>query len=71
MQRGNGVFLFGFPLFQADLIVTVESMTIGHFRWWDILCTLFHTILDEIGQHDDHFALLLPDHPPEVGYGRV
>lgn len=71
VQRGDSVFLFGFSLFQSDLEVTVESMTIGHFRRWNVLCALFHSVLDQVSQHDDYFALLLPDHPPEVGYGRV
>lgn len=69
VKRRDCIFLFGFPFLQGDLIIAVQPMTVGHLRWRNIFRTFFHSILDEIGQHDNHLALLLPDHSPEVGNG--
>lgn len=71
MERGNGIFLFGFPLLQSNLKIAVQPTTIGDLRGRDILRTLFHPVFDEVGKHDNHFALLFPYHPPKVGDGRV
>lgn len=71
MKRRDSVFLFGFPLLQSNLEVTVKPVTVGHLRRWNVLRTFFHSVLDEISQHDDYLALLLPDHPPKVGNGRL
>lgn len=71
MKRRDSVLLLGFPLLQGDLEVTVKSMTIRYLRRWNVFRTLFHFVLDEIGQHDNHLALLLPDHSPKVGNGRL
>lgn len=71
VKRRDCVFLFGFPLLQGNLEVTVKPVTVGHLRRWNVLRAFFHSVLDEIGQHDDYLALLLPDHPPKVGNGRL
>lgn len=71
MKRGDGVFFFGFPLLQSDLEVAVQTSTVGDLRGRNILRALFHPIFNEIGKHDNHFALLLPYHPPKVGDSRL
>lgn len=71
MKRGDGVFFFGFPLLQGDLEVAVQTSTVGDLRGRNILRALFHPIFNEIGKHDNHFALLLPYHPPKVGDSRL
>lgn len=71
MKRRDSIFLFGFSFLQGNLEVTVKPVTVGHLRRWYILRTFFHSVLDEISQHDDYLALLLPDHPPKVGNGRL
>lgn len=71
LKRRDSVFLFGFPLLQGDLEVTVKPMTVGHLRRWNVLRTFFHSVFDEISQHDDYLALLFPDHSPKVGNGRL
>lgn len=67
MKRRDGIFFFGFSLFQRHLIITVKPMTVTHLQWRYIFCTLFHPVLNEVGQHYDNFRLLFPYHAPEVG----
>ncbi len=30
--------------------------------------TTYHSLLCELSEHDDHRAVILPDHPPEVDH---